>query len=226
MAIAPVASNHLLSAQSNPGLTVSRSFAVNVTAGSLLFVRYVSFTNDPLTWADNLNGAWTDGPAVYNGSLGARLGCAYFPNSAAGAITVTGTGAQAAQNKCMVLSEYAGALTASPVDGTPVSNQSSGTSAISAGSITTTQAGIIIGAAIYTPTSPDPTPNANFGGSVVTLSGNYPMACEEWITSTGQAQSVDWSSKDFWSAIGIAFKAAGGGGGPVYVPRGLLLGVG
>ena len=50
MAIAPVASNHLLSAQSNPGLTVSRSFAVNVTAGSLLFVRYVSITNDPLTW--------------------------------------------------------------------------------------------------------------------------------------------------------------------------------
>lgn len=226
MAIAPVSGNTRLVGTATPGAVVTKTFANSVTAGSLLFAIYECITNDPIAVTDNVNGAWTAGPSVYSSALGALIGCAYFPNSGAGSITVTATGANAAQNKGLIITEYSGALTASPVDGTPVSNQSSGTSAISAGSITTTQAGIILGASIYTATSPDPTPNANYAGTVSAITGGYPIAVEEWITSTGQATAVDWGSKDFWSAIGIAFKAAGGGGGPVYVPRGLLLGVG
>ncbi len=139
MAIALVQKADTYFANGSPATSEPQAFGSAVATGSLL-VAVCSWINAGVTCsvADSINGAYTAGPAMV--SSGNNLQLFYFPNSAAGADTVTFSfsGAGAIFIHVAVL-EYSGVKTTSPSDGSHEGTGSSGT-APDSGPLTTTGA--------------------------------------------------------------------------------------
>ena len=218
MAIAIVAGNDWIVGTAHPGTSVSKALGVSTTAGSLLVAITQTFTNEAApTFSDDRGNTWASGVSVaYSGALGCRFDLGYALVGSAGATTITATGT-ASTNRDIIVAEFTGAASTSVVDGTPVTASGSSTSAMDPGAITTTTAGVIIGAAIYSSPSGTPTPaSGSYTGYNVATSGDYDFnVCHRITTGALTAEHPSWSSKDFWMALGIAFKAASGGGASV-----------
>ncbi len=200
--------------QTTGATTASKTYPAAVTPGSTLICIAGSVTNDSLSVADTVNGAWTAGESNYSAVFGNKLQWFYFVNTAAGTptVTVTGTGSVA---RFIAICEAAGAATASVIDGTSTKNlnESGAGHTPAPGAITTTTAGAVIGFTLYYPAGGitagsgytekfDDLPEPSF----------YSLGIESQITSAG-SQNPDWSTKDYSMSFGFALKAAGGGGG-------------
>jgi hypothetical protein len=217
MAFAIVSSNDWISGVAHPGTSVSKAFGVSTTAGSLLVAVSQVFTNEASpTFSDSKGNTWANGVSrAYDGGMGVKfdLGYALVGVGNGGATTVTATGT-ANVNRDIIIAEFTGAAAASIVDGTAVSAAGSSSSSMDPGAITTTQTGLVIGAAIYSGPAGTPTPtNGAYAAYNVTTSGDYTFNICHRITSGALTnEHPSWSAKDFWLALGIAFKDAGGGG--------------
>lgn len=212
MAIARATGNAWLNTSNASSVSVSRAFANSVTAGSLLVAVTSYPANQVPTVSDNNGNTWTSALiGQYDGSLVQNIYLSYALNANAGATTVTASGG-GNMNRFLGICEYTGAATSSAVDGTPVAT--SGTSSNpDPGAITTTTAGVLIGAAVVYPTT-GPTAGTNYTRQItVTPSGLYHVVVEDWITTGAQTDNhPSWAtSESYWCALGAAFKEAAGG---------------
>lgn len=214
MAVAIVAGNDWIVGTAHPGTSVSKAFGVSTTAGSLLVAVSPTFTNEAApVFSDSAGNTWANGiNLAYNGSLGIRLDLAYALVGSAGATTVTATGT-ASTNRDIIIAEFTGVASTSVVDGTPTNATGSSSSSMAPGGITTTGAGVVIGVAVYSSPSGTPTPSSgSYTAYNVATSGDYDFnVCHRITTGALTAENPSWSAKDFWIAMGIAFKASGGG---------------
>ncbi len=231
MGYAIVSGNDWIVGTAHPGTSCGKTLGVSTTEGSLLLAVSQVFANEASpVFTDSKGNAWTNGVSVaYDSSLGVKfdLGFALVEAGKSGSTIITATGT-ANTNRDIIVAEYTGAAASSVVDGAGVQAAGSSSSAMDPGGITTTQSGLIIGAALYS--SPAGTPTAANGAYTaynVSTSGDYPFNVIARVTSGAlSAEHPSWSSKDFWIAIGIAFKDSAGGGAPAWVPTMMLRGVG
>jgi hypothetical protein len=215
MAIARVTNNTWLSARALSGAATSyveRAFVDNVQAGSLLVAVAQVMGNKSVTFSDSQGNAWVTAiEPAYSGALGVRYAIGYASNASAGATTVRATYPDDASNRSIVIMEYTGCATASPVDGTATSATGSSDTPMAPGNITSTGDAVFIGAAVYASPAGTPTPGTDFTGYERTQDGDYTINIEDRIVSGAATINPAWSNKTFWLALGIAFKAAAGG---------------
>lgn len=211
MAVAIASGNGWQSTGTQFVSNTQHTFAVDVTAGSLLVAFVLYLQNVEQTVSDNVNGGWTKGGEFWDATLAMQLGWYYLPNAAAGATTVTASGESGyAEVRVLSVCEYTGAETVSPVDGTWTSAAGS-SSGPAPGAITTTGAGVVIGARRSTG-APASTPGTGYTERLDAYgySGAYAIAIEDRITTAGGAYDPSWTdTAGFWAAIGFAFKAGG-----------------
>lgn len=214
MAYAVVAGNDWIVGVAHPGTSVSKALGVSTTSGSLLVAISQVFTNEAApVFSDDRANTWASGVTLaYNGALGCRFDLAYALVTSAGATTITATGT-ASTNRDLIVAEFTGAGSSSVVDGAPVTATNSSTSSMDPGAITTTQSGLIIGAALYSSPAGTPTPTSgSYAAYNVATSGDYDFnVCHRISTGALTGERPSWSSKDFWLALGIAFKDSGSG---------------
>lgn len=127
------------------GTTITQAFGSNVTAGSLLTC-HIYANHGISSVADSLTQTFTSAVTVTDGAT-FSLATFYFPNSAAGADTVTVTFAGAVTYASLQCAEYSGVAAVSPLDQSTSNNQTTpgtGSNAITSGNVTTTTNGQLI----------------------------------------------------------------------------------
>lgn len=186
----------------------------NVAAGSLLVatVQWNQNSAVSMTVSDGLNGAWTavTSAAIQTTTPGSEQ-LFYFPNSAAGAVTVTFTTSPATSSTifCSFV-EYVGMATSSPIDGTPVTNalNTAATTMIvpSAGSMATSNANdLIVGAC-----SPSAALSITADTGYTTRMTSQAALEDQFTTATGNFTITCKSGSSNWMGTLAAFKQAGG----------------
>lgn len=220
-AIGYVVANKYLSATATSATSVSKAVASNVTAGSLLVaIAYFTNVDEVQTFSDNNGNTWHTEIKAYDSTLAQGIAIGWAANANAGATTIADTSASTI-NRYIIIAELTGAATTTPVDGTAIAASGS-SSAPSPGAITTAGAGIVIGAATVTPTTP-PTPGTGFTAQFNQTWAQYPMTIEDQITTASGSYTASYTtSESFWAAMAIAFKA-GAGGPPPGVPSRFFL---
>jgi hypothetical protein len=213
MAIARASGNAWLDATTSAFASVGKAFANNVTAGSLLVAVEWFSVNETQTIADNNGNTWTSVIQQYQTNLSAGITIWYAKNAAAGATTVTASSAST-NGRTLLICEYTGADTASPVDGTAVGDQANGSASNpDPGAITTSAAGVLIGAAIVYPTT-SPTAGTNYTRqfNATPVWSSYNAVLEDWLTPSAQTNNhPNWAtSENYWLALGAGFKQVGG----------------
>src|SRR3954468_23595879 len=137
----------------------------------------------------------------------------YAPNAAAGPNTVTVTFNGSALFTGLIVAEYSGISTASPVDGTPAGQTASGTTAtdnVTSTATTTTQGGgTIIGAVVDTDGSSTLTPGTGFTQRGTSQTSG--LSLEDLVQGSAGAVSATWtrSVAGRYACIVAAFKASG-----------------
>lgn len=126
-------------------LTVSATFAAPVTAGNLLVGFLWSNSGQTPTFGDDLNGsdAWTIAGVVESGTYLVSRIC-FFPNTVGGSCTVTATWASTRQRVGLIVAEYSGIATASPLDVTAHSSLVGGSTTPTSTAATTTVANDLV----------------------------------------------------------------------------------
>jgi len=191
-------------------------------AGDLLVIAIAIRVSATITGvADGTNGAWICpvGADVSDGNT--RAAICYFQNSAAsGSDVVVTVTLNAAQTTYLNVTEWSGMATASALDQV---NESTDTGTpYTHGSITTTQAGIIITSSAQNGTTTE-TPNASFTALTNTGGRDY---FQYWITSGAQTTTGEYTAVEttqLTSGAIASFKAAVAAAA---TPRLMLLGVG
>lgn len=164
------------------------------------------------TVADSKTNTWT--LAKFQDDTTNLQGCAlyYAPNALAGPNTVTVTFNGSALFTGLIVAEYSGIATSSPVDGTPAGQTASGTTAtdnVTSGNTTTSLAGsLILGVVVDT----DGTATIT-GGTGLTKRGasqTSGLSLEDLVQGSAGAIAATWtrSVSGRYAAITAAFKAA------------------
>lgn len=117
-----LASVQILASARSSGTSLARTFASNVTAGSLLIAHGSVFNSggsgEP-TVSDNINGTWSSQSTTgyfTSGDADSEIYLWSFPNSGAGTITVTMNPPGTSSDNDLTLFEVSGAATSSPRD--------------------------------------------------------------------------------------------------------------
>lgn len=190
--------------------TANLTFDLNVTAASLLIAsgRSSAGTTQPTSVTDNINSTYASDKKQAQTLDNATAWFASFANSGAGTITVTET--QASGSLRLVIIEYSGMATASPLDQTNGAEANAVTS-VNSGNITTTQADeVLIGA------------SGNSSGQAWTVTSGFTLIAdvptgstsrfiveEQIVTSTGtySSQPVTSASSNTMTLI-ASYKVA------------------
>ncbi len=167
------------------------------------------------TVTDSKSNAWS--LAKFQDDTTNLQGCAlyYAPNAAAGPNTVTVTFNGSALFTGLIVGEYSGIATSSPLDGTPAGQTTSGTTAtdnVTSGNTTTGQSGsLIIGA--MADTDGNATMSAGTGFTKQGASQTSGLSLEDMVQGSAGAIAATWtrSVAGRYAAITAAFKAAAGG---------------
>jgi hypothetical protein len=166
--------------------TIAQPFRGDVTAGNLI-VAAVSWDTTSaigtLTCSDNLSNAYTTVGTIWNDATNTQaLGICYAPNITGGSATVTATFSAAKTTRRIVVSEYKGVATTSPVD------TSTG---VGGGTGTTTANAVTSGAAV-------PTKDGDLiYGAVVDAAGVATIAPGTGFTQRGYTNLKDLAVQDF-----------------------------
>ncbi len=194
--------------------TVTCTYTANVAAGDLLVANAVpmnttasSFT---ISVSDNKNGTWTRAAQCFS-AYSAQADIFYFANSAAGPITVTTTSSNSSGLFELAIAEYSGMATSSAVDSGGTCSSMTTSTAVTAPSLTTTNANDLVLSAL----SVSGTAGTVTAGSPYTLHNNAAASFANRIVSTTGAYSgaaFNWTYNNVAFGVAIAFKAASGGG--------------
>lgn len=198
--------------------TIVQAFGSNVTAGSALvcLISYADPTTSITSCLDTQSNTWTQVSASpFDDTVNGQTMHAFVaPNANAGATTVTVTIGASRNFRGMVIGEFDGVATASPVDGTPVFNATNGTS-LAAGSITTTTAGCQVVGIMMNDDGGTAVQSA--GGSFTkqasgTWDGTQPWMLEDQTQVSAGAISVAFAQASSQRNLlfGVALKASGG----------------
>lgn len=208
-------SNNLSVAPGGTGTsTTGLAFTNNVAAGSTLVAIVQHAADEAISCTDTQSNTWTSQFRRYSASLGFDLAVLIAKNAAAGATTVTCTWTSSVA-RAMILAEVTGADTSTQPAGTPGSANSSGSAPPDPGaSITTTSGDLVIGVVI------DASATDIAAGSGYTRqlrasnTAAYQWCIEDQTASGTGPYNPNWTtSLNFWTAGGLAIKAAAGGGG-------------
>jgi hypothetical protein len=186
-----------------------------VQSGSLLVAvtEVLLGVDETITFGDDKGNTWQQLVGRFYSSAGAKLAIGYAMNCAAGSTTVYAR-SDSNVNRFLAVSEYTGAATTGAADGSNSANGTGSAATINPGAVTTTAAGIIISACVYTDGGEDVTAlNGDYTLTKRTMSGGYPVFVQDWITSGSQSSHAAsfTGNKSFWNAAVVAFKAAAGG---------------
>lgn len=205
------------------------AYTVNVGAGDLLAACVRIGANPPtgLTVSDSLNGTWTQAIATAQTTDGHTGYIYFFPNTGAGANTLT-VATSSSQSLRMVIMEFSG-IAASPLDQI-AGNMGTNNIAASGNTPVTTQASeLVLGCETNANNLNDAVTNFNGYTNNETLScasGNCVNEGDTNVAATG-AQSISWTEFQAtdWTADVATFKASGAV--PPSCPKTLsLMGVG
>ena len=198
------------------------AFTSNVTAASLLVACPFGFSDTTFTIGvvdDNLNGPGTDytesSERVWNATSRSVASIYYFPNSGAGACTVT-CNASATVDLGMVVIEYSAMATVGPVDVTDANGANNTGSTPTTADLITLNANDVLVASLTHDGGPAPTLTVEAGWTLVdeeedATSGTPWSVAEKFLTATATDQHT-WTvgdSVDSTMAF-TAFKEAAG----------------
>lgn len=127
------------------GTSIALAYGSNVTAGSLL-VCHVYANHGVTGIADSRTQTWSSAVSVTDNAT-YTLATYYFPNTTAGANTVTVTFAGTITYASLQIAEYSGCATSTPLDKFASNSQTdpgTGTNAVTSGSVTTVTDGQLI----------------------------------------------------------------------------------
>jgi hypothetical protein len=201
------------------GSSVSRAFGASNTAGNLIVVA-VSWGDNP---APSINATDTLGNTYFVATNdfdpGNRQGLAilFAPNIRAGANTVTVNFGTADGYRRIIVTEYSGIATASPLDAA-AHNRAAGTTAtngVTSGAATTAVNGDLIFGVAMDDSGLFGTITAGTGFTGRAFVNNVDMATEDRIQATAGsvAATFTFSRADTYLAQMVAFKPGSGGGG-------------
>ncbi len=192
-----------------------QAFSANVTAGSLIVAAasWDNTTTSTMTCSDNKGNTYTVMTVWVAVADSQTLAICYAPNAAAGSTTVTAQLGGGAGFRRMVISEYSGVATSSPVDvstGVGGATAVNTTDGVTAGSITSTQNGdLIFGAVMDVTGTISMLPGTGFTGRSFT-NGKDLLAedKQQAIAGATAAPFTLASTTNKYNAVAIAFKAA------------------
>lgn len=197
--------------------TIAKAYTSNVQAGSLLVCAITVYdsTKTP-TVSDNLNGAWTQAVSYSNTAvLNHITRIFYFPNSAAGACTVTGSWTGAASSE-IHQGEYSGAATVSPLDQTGTGGASSGANQTSA-MLPTVNGELVWGWCGFLG-------SGSLGTGYTQVSNANSNLSEFLVQASAASIQATWGGSGGFVAVAATFQPAGSAS--VVTPRLMLLGCG
>lgn len=196
------------------GTSVSRAFANNVAAGSLLVGFAAVNANETITFGDNNGNSWDPAITLWYADLNTYIAFGYVLSANAGATTVSQSGATST-SRWITVCEYVPGSAVSLIT-SPVSAFGTGSNP-DAGAITSTGPAVFLaGGVVYFNTAP--TPGSGYTAlDAGQASMSYTQVIEDQIFATGQTNHhpAYSSSKEFWALLGIGFQESGGGGGTV-----------
>ncbi len=200
---------------------VSGALAGTVAVGELLVAVHQLFADENQTFSDDKGNTWhTASVRSYNGAVGAAIQFGWAFVTTGGTVTVSATSATSS-NRQLAVSRYTGADTGVGPDGTATAanNGTGSNSTVAPGSITGTGAGILIAAGL-SPTAGDLAAASGYTAfDLDPPAFTYDcFAVQEKVTGAGGAEDPAFNAstqKDYWLAIGIAFRASGGGGSSI-----------
>jgi hypothetical protein len=191
--------------------TIVQPFAVNVTAGSLIVaaMSWDTSSGSTVTCSDTRSNAYTT-LNVWNDATNTQsLAICYAPNSSAGADTVTATLGAGAGFRRMIISEYSGVATSSPVDVSLGIGGVAGAAAATSGSVTPTQNGdLIYGAIMDTGTITPIAPGAGFTQRSFTNVKDLATQDFQQLTAAAVAATFTQGTAQRYNAAVVAFKPA------------------
>lgn len=133
------------------------------------------------------------------------------PSGGLKTITITSTGAET--HLSVMAAEYNSGGGAAALDGTPVGASGiAGTNPAPGNIVTTSSAGLVIG--YCTDNNADPTTAATYTRYLAgTAHQNFHAIEDKFTTASGTYNPGFTENTGGWGAVGVAFKASGGGGG-------------
>lgn len=180
------------------------AFSGAVTAGNLLVVGTLSDTTSAVTFgcSDSVNGTYTSIPASVNHTNHSSA-LFYFPNTASGTPTVTGT-ISVSNFLILIIAEFSGCATSSPLDtgATPAAAASGNSTAPACTLVTGTDSCMIVGVCYSDTTG---VVGAGFTATADDANGNQG---EYKVQTTAGSLSVAYTmATGLWSVSAAAFKA-------------------
>jgi galactose oxidase-like protein/Big-like domain-containing protein len=199
--------------------TIAQAFPTANTAGNLIVVA-VSWSDNPapsMRATDTLGNTYSIATNDFDPGNRQGLAILYAPNIRAGANTVTVTLGITGGYRRIIVSEYSGIVTTSPLDAA-AANRATGTTtanAITSTTATTTANGDLIFGVVMDDSGNFGTITAGTGFTVRATLNGMDLASEDKIQGTAGpvAATFTFSRADVYLAQMAAFKAAAGGGG-------------
>lgn len=196
--------------------TIAATFPFNVTAGNLIAVAVSWETNvtTTMTCTDTRGNTYTNTAVWNDATLTQGLSICYTIGGSSGADTVTVTlGSTGGAFRRLVINEYSGVATTSPVDGTPAGVggivATTGTDAVTSGSITTTLGGDLIFAAVMDTTSSGTvSPGTGYTQRGYANTKDLVVEDKQQLAAGSVAGTFTFGATHRYDAAVIAFKAA------------------
>lgn len=201
-------------AQDPTATTIARAFSSNVTAGSLIVasIAWDTTNTTSVTCSDTQGNLFTT-LTVYNDTTTKQaLTVCYAPNAVGGADTVTATFGATSISRRIIISEYTGVATGSPVDVTTGQGGIVGTTgadAITSGTVNTSQGSVLVYGAVED-TSGSTTVTAGTGFTQRSTLNGVEMAVQDRILgSAGTTASTNtFGAAHRYDAIVVVFRPA------------------
>jgi hypothetical protein len=222
MAPAPIQSNKSDSVFA-AGTTQTCTYTSALTPGSFLVGYFSVGANTTIAVADPTNGSWTLGTPRYWANVGYNQVIGYVQNTASSAVTVTTTYGASASFRTMIICEFSGVATSSPVDIASAGKDNSATT----GPVDTAFTTLTAGDLIISGTGADGPPSITAGSGFTLREYNSGSGTAlEWQVQTSAGSITPafvLGSAVQATIISTAFKAAAGGGGGAAVPPSLVM---
>lgn len=223
---APVHVQAATSSNNGSSTSIARAFTSANTAGNLIVavVSWNSPNTGTFTCSDTQANAYTQAAAQWDSTTSRWLGICYAPNIKAGSNTVRATFNGSRATRRIIVHEYSGLATVTPVDVTAQNNAlgATGANVITSGSATTTVNGDLIFGAVLDATSTT-TITAGTGFTQRASLNNKDLATQDRTLATASAiaSTQTFGAAHRYSAIMVAFKPTAPDTTPPSVPAGL-----
>ncbi len=209
------------SAAGDLGTTTSATITLpgNPTAGNLLvaWIRGGTATGDTLGISDGSN-TWTATPDGANvGDSSDTHEMFYAANCAGGATTFTITQSQSGHSLRVIIAEFSGVQTSSPINDHGTASGSSATSSVTTAGTSTAIGDLVVTCAGFASAGTLTQGSGNTLGQVCPAGANARIILE-WLSATGagaQTNTVGISGSSNWATQVLTFKAAAAATGVV-----------